>query len=89
MTWPTAWWQWAILGLELGGLILLADWLRRDLKYSRRMAAWRVRRRDRSYPPQFDRADYVAALIHARDNGDLLATRDMATAEILRFPKAR
>jgi hypothetical protein len=83
------WWQWSLLGLELAGCVLLLDWARREMKYGGRMAAWRVRRRDRSYPPPFDRADYIAALIHARDNGDLLATRDMATAEILRFPKAR
>lgn len=35
------------------------------------------------------RADFLAALVCARDNGDLLTTREAATAEILRFPRPR
>lgn len=94
MTWPTVWWQWTILALELGGSVFLWDWIRREMKYGRRMAEWRTRVKRRSEDlasgwPAHQRSDYLAALVCARDNGDLLATRDQATAEILRFPRSR
>lgn len=91
MPWHTAL---TLAALAVTCLLLVRelDKLRIERKHGLRLAQHRARvslRWSSPHPEPFTRLDYLAALICARENGDLTVGSDELAAKILSFPRSR